>query len=70
MEIRPQGAETILIVDDDELVRASAATLIGSLGSGVAKNDICRQIVAMLVEPDAGTRLAQQHRGQRALAHL
>jgi CheY-like chemotaxis protein len=32
MEIRPQGAETILIVDDDELVRASAATLIGSLG--------------------------------------
>jgi len=30
MEVRP--AETILIFDDDELVRASAATLIGSLG--------------------------------------
>ena len=28
MEVRPQGADTILIVDDDELVRKSAATLI------------------------------------------
>jgi len=32
MEVRPEGAETILIVDDDDLVRTSAATLIGSLG--------------------------------------
>ena len=32
MEVHPEGAETILIVDDDELVRKSAATLIASLG--------------------------------------
>ena len=32
MEIRPEGADTILIVDDDELVRKSAATLIARLG--------------------------------------
>jgi CheY-like chemotaxis protein len=32
MEVRPESAETILIVDDDELVRKSAATLIASLG--------------------------------------
>ncbi|HKF10563.1 MAG TPA: response regulator [Xanthobacteraceae bacterium] len=32
MEVRPEGAEAILIVDDDELVRLSAATLISSLG--------------------------------------
>jgi CheY-like chemotaxis protein len=32
MEGRPQGTETILIVDDDELVRISAATLMASLG--------------------------------------
>ena len=35
MEVRPKGADTILIVDDDELVRKSAATLIASLGYGV-----------------------------------
>jgi CheY-like chemotaxis protein len=32
MEVRPEGAETILIVDDDDLVRTSAATMIASLG--------------------------------------
>jgi len=32
MEVRPESAETILIVDDDELVRKSAATLMASLG--------------------------------------
>jgi CheY-like chemotaxis protein len=32
MEIRPESAETILIVDDDELVRKSAVTLMASLG--------------------------------------
>jgi CheY-like chemotaxis protein len=32
MEARPESAETILIVDDDELVRKSAATLMASLG--------------------------------------
>jgi CheY-like chemotaxis protein len=32
MQVRPEGAETILIVDDDELVRLTAATLISSLG--------------------------------------
>jgi CheY-like chemotaxis protein len=32
MEVRPEGAETILIVDDDETVRNSAAFLIASLG--------------------------------------
>jgi len=32
MEVRPEGADTILIVDDDELVRKSAATLIARLG--------------------------------------
>jgi CheY-like chemotaxis protein len=32
MEDRPQGTETILIVDDDELVRKSAVTLMASLG--------------------------------------
>jgi CheY-like chemotaxis protein len=32
MEGRPQGTETILIVDDDELVRRSAVTLMASLG--------------------------------------
>jgi len=32
MEARPKSADTILIVDDDDLVRTSAAALIGSLG--------------------------------------
>ena len=32
MEVRPEAADTILIVDDDELVRKSAATLIARLG--------------------------------------
>jgi CheY-like chemotaxis protein len=32
MDVHPKGAETILIVDDDDLVRTSAAALIGSLG--------------------------------------
>jgi len=32
MEVRPEGTETILFVDDDELVRKSAAILIASLG--------------------------------------
>ena len=32
MEVRPDSAERILIVDDDELVRKSAATLMASLG--------------------------------------
>jgi CheY-like chemotaxis protein len=32
MEVRPESAETILLVDDDELVRKSAATLMASLG--------------------------------------
>jgi CheY-like chemotaxis protein len=32
MEIRPEGSETILFVDDDELVRKSAAIMIASLG--------------------------------------
>ena len=32
MEVRPDSAETILLVDDDELVRKSAATLMASLG--------------------------------------
>jgi len=32
MQVRPEGAETILIVDDDELVRISAVALMASLG--------------------------------------
>jgi CheY-like chemotaxis protein len=32
MQVRPHGTETILFVDDEELVRKSAAILIASLG--------------------------------------
>jgi len=32
MEVRPERTETILFVDDDELVRKSAVILIASLG--------------------------------------
>jgi len=32
MEAAPQGAKTVLVVDDDELVRLSATTLIERLG--------------------------------------
>ena len=54
MEVRPESAETILIVDDDELVRKSAATLMASLGyrvlsagSGSEALEVLRQDAAI-----------------------
>src|SRR5262245_60535135 len=50
MEVRPEGAETILIVDDDEPVLKSAVFLIASLGyrvlsagSGTEALEVLRQ---------------------------